>query len=270
MVVIFDIGGTKMRLALYEHGKMSTIHRFETDRSTAGFAKFLDAIETLSAGKNVSAVIGGMVGQLRGDAGELTIASNLPNWLGIPVLARIKEIMNCPVFVANDVELCGLGESRYGAGTTNGVMVYYTISTGVNAVRIVGGIVDHTISRYELGHQIINYGDGGFQTLESQIGGAAIAKRFEQQPRDIKDPAVWNEIAHFLAAGLYNTVLYWDPAVVVFGGSMMRDINLAVVAERLATLPAMFECVPKLVTARLGDESGLFGAMAWSDILGYK
>jgi hypothetical protein len=65
-----------------------------------------------------------------------------------------------------------------------------------------------------------------------------------------------------LARGLYNTLLHWSPQVVVYGGAMMRDIPLTAIVHELAALPPVYPEWPPLVAAELGDEGGLYGALA--------
>jgi predicted NBD/HSP70 family sugar kinase len=270
MVLVFDLGGTNTRIALSDNGQLGDVTRIPTDRTVAGFAKFLGSLQEVAAGHKIRAIAGGMPGQLRGEAGEMVVATNLPEWMGIPVIGRIKELIDAPVFVANDVEMCGLGEARSGAGMQTGVMAYYTISTGVNAVRIVDGAVDTTISRYELGKQIVDHVGGAPQELEPLISGASLEKRLNKKPRDVRDPAVWAQEERYVAAGLYNTMLYWNPDRIVMGGSMMRDIKVDHVATELAKMTNVFGAWPELVLASLGDEGGLRGCVARLDQLGYR
>ena len=82
------------------------------DGSGAGFAKCVGELQEMAEGQKLMAVAVGSTGQLRGDNGELTTATNLPEWLGLPVVATLREQFDCPVLVTNDVELGGLGETR--------------------------------------------------------------------------------------------------------------------------------------------------------------
>lgn len=270
MVIVFDLGGTNVRMALSQDGTLGEIFKFETDPSAAGFAKFLGALQELAAGQIVTAVAGGLPGQLRGEDGEFIVATNLPEWRGLPVRARMQELFDCPVHLANDVEMNGLGEAQFGAGSVKGIMAYYTISTGVNAVRLIDGQIDTTLGRYELGKQIINHEGRELQSLEPLISGAAIERRLKQAPEDIEDESVWDEAEGYLAAALYNTTLYWNPELIVLGGSMMRDISPSWVAAELTALPAVHDAWPRVVRASLGDQAGLRGAVAWLDQLGYR
>jgi predicted NBD/HSP70 family sugar kinase len=257
-------------LALAENGVLGEVVRQQTDPSAAGFAKFLGVVQEMTQDRRISAVAGSFPLQLRGDGGEVVVATNLPLWLGLKVRLLLEQIFDCPVIIGNDMAMCGLGEANYGAGITEGVMAYYTVSTGVNAARIVDGEVDPTISRFELGYQVVNQVGGKRKSLEDMIGGRSIAERFGKKPPDIHDEAVWRELESSLAVGVYNTMLFWNPEVIVFGGSMMRDLKLDRVAAELAQMPQIMERLPRLEYAKLGDDVGLRGAMAKLEMIGYK
>jgi predicted NBD/HSP70 family sugar kinase len=270
VILVFDVGGTNTRIALAESGALHEVVRMPTDKSAAGFAKFLGALQEVASGKKITAVAGGFPGQFKGENAEFVIASNLKDWLGQQVGARLEELFDCPVVVINDVELCGLGEAHVGAGRAEGVMAYFTVSTGVNGVRIVDGKVDQSVGRYEMGHQIIHQPASGPQTLEDLVGGASLEKATGKHPRDIKDAAVWSRLEHYLAVGLYNCVHYWNPGVIVLGGSMMRDIKIDGVRKELDQMPPLYDRWPELVSAELGDEAGLHGAVISALQKGYK
>ncbi len=270
MVLVFDLGGTNTRIALADNGEIGEVTRMPTDKSAAGFGKFLGLLEEVAKGQKISAVAGGMPGQLEGEDGLFMVATNLPEWRGLPVLKQVKDLFGVPVVISNDVEMCGLGEAQYGAGLREGVMAYYTVSTGVNGVRLIDGKIDSTISQYELGKQIVDHDKRSPQELEPLISGAALERREHKKPHDIDDPAIWAQEERYLAAALYNTALYWNPEQIVLGGSMMRDIDIAEVAREMAKLPQVAEAWPKLVAAKLGDEAGIRGAVARLDALGYR
>jgi predicted NBD/HSP70 family sugar kinase len=155
----------------------------------------------------------------------------------------------------------GLGESHHGIGINQGVMAYFTVSTGVNGVRLVNGVVDNTIERYEIGEQLIAGVDGRLHNLESLTGGGAFERRRGRAPKEVRDASVWATEARNLAVGIYNTILFWNPAVIVFNGSMMRDIDLKAVRAELEEWPQVMPEWPRLAYAKLGDAAGIYGAM---------
>ncbi len=264
VIGLFDIGASRTRLALAEDGKLGRVAITETDGSAGGFGRFLGLLEELGGGRRLAAVVGGLPGQVAGNEGRVVQVRNLPDWKGIEIKQRIGQLLDCPVYITNDVLLGGLGEAHEGAGSARGVMAYVTVSTGVNLVRLVDGVIDKTIGRYEVGEQLIGWGSDGWQTLEQRVGGAALTKRTGRAPSEVKDPAVWRQMEEDLAVGLYNAVVYWWPELIVLGGSMMRDIDVRVVQKKLELLAEPdWPRVPRLVRASLGDVAGLHGAMAW-------
>jgi len=242
----------------------------QTERSATGFGRFLGAMQEMATGHKISGVAGGSPLQLRGEDGEIELATNLPEWTGLRFREGIANLFDCPIYLGNDAEVCGLGEAHFGAGTTEGVMAYYTVSTGVNAARIVGGELDATIGQYELGYQVVDHIAGKPRSLESMIGGAELEKRLGVPPQQVRDKEVWAGLERYLAAGIYNTMLYWDPEVVVFGGKMMRDLDLQHVSEVLEGMPKSHDAWPRLVSAQCGDNAGLLGAMTLLAQHGHK
>jgi fructokinase len=267
-VLVFDVGATHTRLALASGGELQRVVRVDTDPRPTGFATFLGLLEELAKGHNVEAVAGGIAGQFEGDDGHLTLVPNLPDWEGIPVKQSLSKLFDCPTYILNDVVVGGLGECHYGAGSPRGVMAYFTISTGINAVRIVDGVVDASIERFEIGRHILEEHDGAVASLESLVGGAALEKRLGKAPREVRDAAVWDEEEEHLAYGLYNVLIDWTPELVVFGGSMMRDINLDDVCRNLGKLPKVLSEWPQLRQAKLGDTAGLLGSLKYLEQLG--
>lgn len=175
----------------------------------------------------------------------------------------MQGAFDCPVYIHNDLVMCGLGEAHAGAGTIEGIMVYYTISTGVNAVRLIDGKVDRTIKRFEIGFELVGQDDGRVKSLEALIGGGSMQKRLGKEPAEVGSQRLWRKAERDLAHGLYNTLLHWTPDVVVFGGSMMRDIEIAGVKSELAKLPQVLTARPDFRRAKLGDLSGVYGALRW-------
>jgi predicted NBD/HSP70 family sugar kinase len=260
--LVFDMGGTKTRYALYANGKLNNVVKTTTDVSKSGFDRFLAKLVKHAEGYDLDGVLGGMPGQCSGPDGVLSLAPNLPAWLGTPVVKQLKQSFGPQVTLLNDVMLGGVGEAHFGAGRADGVMVYFTVSTGTNAVRLLDGFPDRSISRYEVGRMIMS-SEAGPVDLEETVGGAALERRMGRPPHDLHDPELWQEHARRLAVGVYNVSLLWSPSVIVFGGSMMRDIDLKLVDRHLRSLPQALLTFPELKYATLGDEMGLHGAVAW-------
>lgn len=104
-------------------------------------------------------------------------------------------------------------------------------------------------------------------TLEQMLGGAATERRFGLPPAKLRDRELWHADEVALARVAYNTMLYWTPDVIVFGGSMMRDIEIEAVEREFNRLPEVLETPPSLKRAKLGDLAGLYGSLRWWELL---
>ena len=261
--LLFDIGGTKTRLALSLDGKSFLAPViFPTPSNFDEAVKLLgEEARKISLGQKILQAAGGVAGTLNRDRTSLLRATNLAEWQDQPLKEALEAEWGAPVTLENDAAVVGLGEAVFGAGQNYQSVAYLTVSTGVGGAKIEQGkIAAHTYG-FEPGFQIINYLTG--ETLEA-ISGTTVAQKFGLEPKEITDPVIWSEAAKLLAVGVHNALVFWSPEVVVLGGSMMRapaGISVAAVALHLATLPSVFKETVPLKSAVLGDLGGLYGAL---------
>lgn len=265
MKLVFDVGGTNTRVGLVSRGKLGPTKHFRTDTTGGGVEFMIEQTAEFVAGHKLDAVAGGLPGQVDAKTGRIIRAKNIPNWEGQAFTNLLSDRLGAPVRVVNDVVIGGLGEANYGAGKGVSIMAYFTVSTGVNGVRIIDGAVDRNARGFEVGAQLMSDDEGNVSTLEGLTGGAALERRTGTDPRYIQDPAVWRREARFLARGLYNSCLHWSPERIVLGGPMMQDISIDDVIYEMQRHPDMTGGWPEIVKATLGDERGLYGAITLFD-----
>lgn len=273
--LLFDIGGTKMRLALSEDGKaFSTPHIIPTPKD---FAQAMGEIKMFTQGKRITAAAGGIAGVMDKKKGSLFRSPNLRSWEGKPFLKLLKEAIKADAFIENDADLAGLGEAVHGAGKSKRIVAYLTISTGVGGVRIVDKKIDANTMGFEPGHHILFAYNGnpcpcgGKGDLEAHISGSALEKRYGKKPEDIDDKTIWDEEARILAYALNNVSVFWSPEVIMLGGSLMEKISIEKVREYIKKVLTIFPAMPKIERATLGDLGGLYGALVLlKEQKGYK
>lgn len=271
--VLFDIGGTKTRIAFSNDLKtLDKVVNFKTPAAfSEGMKKVVDTILANAKSADVKAISGGIRGLLEDDKTGIHNDSVLSKWAGKSIVAALQKEFPVPVYLENDSAMAGLGEAVYGAGKGLEIVAYHTVSTGVGGVKIEDGEIDHASTGFEPGHQILDIdrtvlGDEIEPTLENLVSGTAIEHRFGVKPYEIPQTDVlWEELAEYLAQGLRNTILYWSPDVIVLGGSMViGDPKIMVESVRkytVASLDSFVPC-PFITEAKLGDEAGLYGALA--------
>lgn len=274
MYLLFDVGGTNMRIAFSKDGEsfvktksVPTPRIFEE-----AISLFQEIARDLSKEGKVEAIAGGIPGPFN-EKGELGNLPNLQGWRGKPFRAELERACAAPVFLGNDTDLVGLGEAVMGAGKKKNIIVYLTISTGVGGTRIVDRKIDIHAVGFEPGHQIIDIhsdepcGCGGQGHLESLISGSALERKYGKVPKDITDPEIWEETARILAYGLNNIIVHWSPDIIVLGGPMIiqeNGISIEKVKKYLKDILKIFPEPPPITKAILGDQGGLYGALVFA------
>lgn len=270
MYLVFDIGGTNMRISISSDGKtignskiVPTPKEFDQ-----GVVTFKQISEELSRGQPIEVVAGGIAGPLDKEKTMLVSTPHVGGWLNKPLKAELEKLFGVPIYLENDADLAALGEATYGMGVNYGIVAYLTISTGVGGGRVVKGKIDENSLGFEPGHQIIvpdgNPCDcGGKGHLESYISGSGIERSSGRNAKDITDPKIWDDIARYLAIGLNNVTVFWSPDVIILGGSVMKSIPLDLVRTYLEEALTIFPQTPKVELAKLGDYVGLYGALSF-------
>jgi len=271
MYLVLDIGGTNTRVAVSKDGKNFDIIKIVS--TPKNFHEGMDVIKniffSLAFKKKISAVACGIAGSLDKNKSLLVDSPNLLQWVKQPIKKELEKIFEAPVFLENDAALAGLGEAIFGNGKGKDIVAYLTISTGVGGVRINHGKIDDNVSGFEPGHQIID-ADSSLCVncekpgrLEDYISGAALEKRYQKKPSEITDTKIWDDSAKFLAYGLNDTIVYWSPDIIILGGAVMNIIPMdRVIFYLKKSFQRSFE-IPEVKEAALGDESGLYGGLAF-------
>lgn len=266
MYIVIDIGATKTRVAGSEDLKSFTDPAI-LDTSPMyedGLRAVVDAARKIAGGEKIEAVAAGVPVVLSRDKRTLLKATNIPLWDNHMFAEDLEMALGTRAILDNDAALVGLGEAAFGAGVGAEIVVYITISTGVNGVRIVNGVIDPSAQGFEIHYQYITLGD----TLEKWgdlISGRAIEKKFGKHPRELgKDNPVWEELARIAAIGVNNSIVHWSPDRVVIGGSMTNEVGISV--DRIRTYVEQnmkaYPKTPEIVHSKLGDLGGLWGGLA--------
>jgi len=266
MYIVADIGGTKMRIAKSED--LQTIGEpliIDTPQKySEGVADIIRVCRQMSAGGPIEAMAFAITGVVSDD-GKIPLTSpHLPDWKEKPLAREVEAALSTKVHLLNDTAQVGLGEAVFGAGKGSRILVYVTVSTGVNGVRIVEGKIDPAAFGFEIGGQYLFVGESE-RTLEDLVSGRAVQEKYEVRPKEIeKDSPVWEELAKLFAYGLHNTILHWSPDRVVLGGSMFNEVGISVerVKFHAGQIMRKFPALPEIVHSKLGDVGGLWGGIA--------
>ncbi len=273
MYILFDIGGTKTRIAFSaDLQSFEPAVKFDTPpQYYEGLKAVTEGIEKVRQGRKIKVIAGGIRGPLNHEKTGIVSETVLRDWVGRSIVGDLKTEFGVPVYLENDTALVGLGEVAFGAGKGYDIVAYHTVSTGVGGARFVHGKLDVVSVGFEPGHQTLDIdrtilGHHTLPTLENLISGTALEKRRGVKPYEIsQDDAVWDQLASYFAHGLKNTIVYWSPHAIVLGGSMIigdpRITLESIIRHTNDVLGGLLPC-PVIVDAVLKDEGGLYGAMA--------
>jgi glucokinase len=158
MILAMDVGGTNLRAALVDgDGHVAVRDECATpdDRECGALIEL--GRHVLEQGDAERAVIG-VPGRVDYRTGVLEYAPNLPpTWPAALTEARLADALGIEVALANDADLAAVGEAWFGAGRNHDDVAYLTISTGIGAGVVTGGLLVHgRRSVAEVGHTIVD------------------------------------------------------------------------------------------------------------------
>src|SRR5208283_3855997 len=127
----------------------------------------------------------GLPGVVDYDAGRLLWAPHLPErWPELLSRDELSGRLGLPVYIANDADLAAVGEATFGAGTGITDVAYLTISTGIGAGVVHGGLLLRgRRSLGEVGHTVIDWRawrEGRPSTLEELGSGSGVARQADE------------------------------------------------------------------------------------------
>ncbi len=236
------------------------------------------------------------------------LSPQIAGWQGMEIGQILKERLNLPVLVDNDVNAMALGEARFGAGIGYRSVVCAAVGTGVGGGIILEGRLwrgfSHTAG--EIGHTAINFegpscrcGQKGCvevycssqaiiarmgarlkrgmtstfeEVLDGNLDNLSIKKIFQAAKKG--DPAareVIEESADYLAIGLANAVNLLNPDIVVVGGGVAEGGGGFVEAVAAGIRKRALESATKdlrVTRATLGNDAGFIGASILGEVRG--
>ena len=237
-----DVGGTGIKAAIIEtaNGELASERiRIETPRPATP-AAIGNVLQSLVRQMQWSGPIGmGFPAAIQ--RGIARTAANIDkSFIGLPIAKFFSEQTGCPVHVANDADVAGMAEMRFGAGRDmRGVVLIITIGTGLGTALFIDG---RLLPNTELGHIFL---DNGVE-----------AERYAAESVRIMKKLKWKEwgkrFDHYLAA---MEGLFWPDLIVLGGG----------VSKKLEKFSPMITIRTPVVAAGFLNQAGIVGAALFAE-----
>ncbi len=195
-VVSVDLGGTQIRTAVQQGGKLLSrigLLTGEDPRPDRVIPRMVEAVRKAlqEANTSVESVVGigiGAPGPLNNRTGVVFCPPNLPGWQNVRLRDIFSQHFALPIFVENDANTAALGEFMFGVGHGSEDIVYLTISTGIGGGVIANGRILEGVlgTAGEIGHMTIDWRGprcncGNIGCLESIASGTAIARHANER-----------------------------------------------------------------------------------------
>lgn len=294
-----DIGGTNIKSALVENGKIKKKRKLPTkanlgpERVIAQIKSAIKPFITKASGIGI-----GIAGIIDSQKGIVRFSPNLSQWHNIKLVKALKKEFNKPVRIINDVNAICLGEWQYGAAKGYNNVFLFTLGTGVGGAAICEGQPLFGANGFsgEFGHSVIKFNGpkcscGNYGCLERYVGAKYIVANAKRKMRkkstslkhykkltphiiaqeakkgDKVSKEVFTEVGFYIGIGVSNIIALFDPDVVIISGGVSRAGRILFEpirkTVRKRVLGAEYRNY-KIIPGKLGDDAGVLGAVYYA------
>jgi polyphosphate glucokinase len=173
--------------------------------------------------------------------GVARTAANIDKaFIGLPVAEYFSVQTGCATHVANDADVAGLAEMRFGIGrNVSGVVLIITIGTGLGTALFSSG---QLLPNTELGHVLL---DKGLKAEHYASEAVRIAEKLEWK--------VWGKRFNRYLTTMEN--LFWPDLIVLGGGA----------SKKLHKFAPLITTQAPIVPANFLNQAGIVGAALFAE-----
>jgi len=292
-VVGLDIGRSWVRVAVADLAS-TIIARCEERNLAQSVASLVDLTVEIArravdaAGISPSQVVHtviGTTGVYDAASGHLLFAPNLPREEQNGLVPMLRNAFGSSLTVENDANLAALGERMFGNGTNVETFVFLMVGTGIGMGIIINGNLYRGAHGASGEVAFLPFGPAASTDIDVKGRGmleeAAAANGIIRtaltigmssplSARQIFDAAragdklalaVVEQEGQYLARAVASIAAILDPALIVLGGGIGRNLDL-LVAPLERQLHAITPLRPPIVASQLGEDVILLGAIA--------
>lgn len=215
-------------------------------------------------------------------------SDNINGWENLNLSSIFSAEFGLDVFVENDANVMGLGESAYGAAKGSSDVVFFTIGTGIGGAMIINGRLysgyknrGGELGHFTIDHKGIECNCGGRGCLEAYASTSALVRQYIElsgkNPDSIdghyiikkfkegEDFAVkcMKDHTSYLGHGIASFINVFAPQKVVIGGGISEAGQFYIdMIKESAFSYVMPDCskYTDIVAASLGNKAGCLGA----------
>jgi glucokinase len=194
MFLAIEIGGTKLQLAVGsgDGRPLAALKRIDVDprNGAEGIRRQIEqSVRPLVEQHAVRGIGIGFGGPVDSAAGRTITSHQVDGWDDFPLVDWCRQMFHLPVALANDSDMAGLAEARFGAGRRHRIVFYTNVGSGIGGALVIDGDVYPGSGGIasEIGHLRPGLAcTGPHDTLESLASGWGITAAVQ---RAIEEPA---------------------------------------------------------------------------------
>lgn len=283
-ILCADLGGTSIKAALIEEGKITDFKETATQAKKGGPKVMENLISLLKSYEDYDAIGISTAGQVDRAQGKIIFANeNIPNYTGTEVKRLVEDALGKSCQVENDVNCAALGETYFGSGKEEKDLLCLTYGTGIGGAIIINRHVysGHDGFAGEFGHMLTHPGErlctcgkiGCYEAYASAgqlvrdaakvdaaiTNGREFFERVNAGDKVMRD--VLNNWSKEVAIGLVGLTHIFNPSLIVLGGGILeQELALQMIQKEFDFLVMDSFKNVKLEKAQLGNQAGLLGA----------
>lgn len=235
MEIGVDLGGTNMRVALVDNGKVLRKRiipcpaKMEMDEVMLQLEELIASL----AGEKICGIGLGVPSVVDVDRGIVYNVANIPSWKEVHLKQKLEERFSVPVYVNNDSNCFTLGVKLYGEGRGYQNLVGITIGTGIGAGLIIGDRLygGSNTGAGEIGSlpykdfDFEHYCSSGFFVRYHGMTGKEAAVLAASDPKG-KAEQIWKEFGTHFGHLIKAVLLAYDPEAIILGGGIASAYSL--------------------------------------------
>jgi predicted NBD/HSP70 family sugar kinase len=289
LVLGFDLGGRFLRGAICDlRGEIRARHDVEVAGGDA--ESMLDVIASLRVGlvdaagladALIDGVVVGVPGVVEAESGRIELATSVAGLEGVSFRSALRERLELPVTLENDVNLAALGEQWQGVARGVDDFVFLSVGTGMGAGLVLHGELHRgrNGAAGEVDFALVGLGEdvdpcaGAISAYTEALVAGRTPETVLQPPYDARDifaaaragdafaRDVVDEVARRIALHLVPIAAVTDVSLAVLGGGLGANGDLLLEPVR-ELLRGWIPYPPEVAVSSLGEAAVLTGALA--------
>lgn len=280
-LLVFDIGGTAVKYALFKNNELRNLSSFPTPGTWEGLVQELVKVKQQFPRKELIGAAFSSPGAVDVEKGEIHGISAVPYIHNFPIISELEEVLGLPVTIENDANCAALAELAFGAAQDCQNVLFFVIGSGVGGAVVIDRQLQKGRNLFggEFGYMLM---DGG-STLSERVSPVHVAKRFSEK-QGLENPLSGKELFDLadqgdtvaseavddlfasLALGIFNTCLVVNPDKVLIGGGISKRQGLVEeLNQRTQVLKEQTEATDmevEIVVCQFYNDANLLGAAA--------